>query len=377
MAETTFIHTADLHLKGSGEESFLLLRWLLEKCVQRDAALLVAGDFFDSEDAAAHLRGSVRALFNEAPDVPKFILPGNCDQGAFSEKIDYGVEVYLLDTPPFTCGYHEDVEIVGFPFVPNSSLRSQLDGYRVPGDGERPVVAVVHGTYFSRTNTSFFLDVHERGQEYFPIYSYDIEDIEACYVALGHYHAQHSSFVHKDSVLCYPGTPLALSGAEVGMRTVVAITVDAETGETDIERLPVPIGNYNVGAEIQVFPWYEEDALTELEQLLRGRADSRAAMAAQLRGCIRIPGSEMDEKLAQLERKFGEQYAQLHLLNETTSYRSLTGTMGSLGESCCGGATPLLVRDFVTRLAAIGELDRETKTKALEVGLRAFLLSNA
>jgi DNA repair exonuclease SbcCD nuclease subunit len=356
VSNATFIHTADLHLKESAEESLELLRWLLSKCAERGAALLVAGDLFDSETEAVHMRESVKEVFSEAAGVPKFILPGNRDAGAFPEGIDYGPAVYLLNGAPFTSGYHEEVEIVGFPFVPNSSLRAQLEEYNVP---EKPLVALIHGTYFGRESNAFFQDVRERGDDYFPIYGCDLDDIDANYVALGHCHARHASFVRNDIVVCYPGTPVALSSRETGIRTAVAVSVDALSGEVNIERLPVPVGVYNIREDMEVFACEEEEALNRLEQSLRERADSRASMSTRLRGNIHWLERDMNDRLAALRHKYTGKYAKLIMRNETVSYRSLIDERP-------------LVRDFMARLSAIEGLDGETKARALALGLRGF-----
>ncbi len=356
MAEVTFIHTADLHLREPGEEPLQLLRWLLDKCVEHNAALLVAGDFFDSEEEAARLREKVKDIFSQVPDIPKFVIPGNHDTGAFREGIDYGPEFYALNSPPFSLGYHEDVVIAGFPFVTNSSLRAQLDEYRAPG---KPLIAMAHGTYFGRGQAAFFEDVRERGEEYFPIYSCDLEDIGADYVALGHYHSQHASFVHGEMVICYPGTPVALAGRETGIRTVVALTVDTETGEVDIERLPVPVGVCNIRENIQVFAAEEEEALTRLEQLLQDRQDGRVSLTVRLNGTIHMLERELNDRLAEFREEYADRFAKLIVRNETVSYRSLVDERP-------------LVRDFMARLAAIEDLDEETRARALELGLRAF-----
>ncbi len=356
MPEVAFIHTADLHLKKENEDWPELLQWLLDKCMERDAALIVAGDFFDSKDESIKTREGVREVFDRSPDVPKFILSGNSDADAFPEGADLGGEVHLLDTPPYTTKSHRGVEIIGFPFVHNSSLRSQLGDYGAP-DG--PVVAVAHGTYFSKGTSVYFADVRERGGDYFPIYSSDLEDVGACYVALGHYHAQHSSFVHKETVVCYPGTPLALSGRETGIRTVVSATIDTESGEVDIERVPVPVGVYNVREEHDMFACFEEDALAAIRNSLRDRADGRANMTLRLKGNIHLLERDMNDRLSALRKEFGDKYARLTLRNETTSYRSLIDQKP-------------LVREFMARLAAMDDIDDETKARALELGLHAF-----
>ena len=356
MPEVTFIHTADLHTRESSEESLQLLVWLMDKCVERNAALLVSGDFFDSEDEARRLREKVKEIFSRFPDIPKFVLPGNHDTEAFPEGADYGPEFYPLNTPPFTLGYHEDVTIAGFPFVSNSSLRTQLEEYHPPG---RPLVAMAHGTYFGRGNTEFAQDVRERGQEYFPIYSSDLEDIEADYAALGHYHAQHASFAHSDMVVCYPGTPLALTARETGIRTVVAVTMDSETGDVDIERLPVPVGVCNIRQTFEVFACEEEETLARLERFLEDREDARVSLTVRLKGNIHMLEREMNNRLAELREKYTSRFAKLVLRNETISYRSLID------------ARPL-VRDFMARLAAIKDLDEETRARALELGFHAF-----
>jgi DNA repair exonuclease SbcCD nuclease subunit len=356
LPEVAFIHTADLHLSKVNEDWPELLQWLLDKCMERDAALIVAGDFFDNKEESARTRERVREILDKSPGVAKFILSGNSDAGAFPEGADLGSEVHLLDTPPCTVMSHRGVGIVGFPFVHNSSLRSQLAEYDAP-DG--PVVAVAHGTYFSKGTSVYFADVRERGGDYFPIYSSDLEDIGACYVALGHYHVQHSSFVHKDTVVCYPGTPLALSSHETGIRTVVSATVDTESGEVDIERVPVPVGIYNLREEAEVFACSEEEALAGIRESLRERADARANMTVRLKGNIHLLERDMNDRLAGLRKEFAAGYARLTLRNETTSYRSLIDQKS-------------LVREYMARLAAIDDLDDETKARALELGLHAF-----
>jgi DNA repair exonuclease SbcCD nuclease subunit len=356
LSEVAFVHTADLHLKNENEVWPELLQWLLDKCMERDAALIVAGDFFDNKEESVKTREGVREVFDRSPEIPKFILSGNSDADAFPEGADLGSEVHLLDTPPYTVKSHRDVKIVGFPFVHNSSLRSQLADYGAP---EGPIVAVVHGTYFSKGTSVYFADVRERGEDYFPIYSSDLEDVGASYVALGHYHGQHSSFVYGESVVCYPGTPLALSSRETGIRTVVSVIVDTESGEVDIERIPVPVGIYNIREEHDVFACFEEDTLEDIKNSLRDRADNRANITVRLKGNIHLLERDMNDRLSALRKEFGGKYAKLTLRNETTSYRSLIDQRP-------------LVREYMARLAAIDDLDDETKARALELGLHAF-----
>lgn len=356
MSQATFIHTADLHLREMAGEPLELLRWLVGKCVEREAALLVAGDLFYSADEADGLQEEVKEVFGEGSEIPKFILPGENDTGAFTQGADYGPGVHLLSGAPFTVGSHRGIEIVGFPFTSNSSLRAQIDDYRAP---DKPLVAVAHGTYFGRGHAAFFEDVRERGEEYFPIYGSDVNDIGAGYVALGHYHSQHISFVHGDSVVCYPGTPIALSSKEVGIRTVVAVTIDTETGETDIERLPVPVGAYNIREDIEVFACAEEEGFSRLERALQERADARAALTVRLKGNIHMLERDMNDRLAGLRQKHSGRYGRLVVRNETVSYRSLIDERP-------------LVREFMAKLAAVEDLDEEARARALELGLRAF-----
>lgn len=356
MSEVAFVHTSDLHLRDENEDWPEFLQWLLDKCMERDAALIVAGDFFDSKEESVRTREKVREIFDRSPEVAKFILSGNSDADAFPEGIDLGSEAHLLETPPYTARTYRDVEIVGFPFVHNSSLRSQLADYDAP---EGPTVAIVHGTYFSKGTSVYFADVRERGDDYFPIYSSDLEDVGACYVALGHYHGEHSSFVSREAVVCYPGTPLALSGRETGIRTVVSAIVNTESREVDIERIPVPVGIYNIREEHEIFACFEEDTLEQMRNSLQHRADGRANMTVRLKGNIHLLERDMNDRLAALRKEFADKYARLTLRNETASYRSLIDQRP-------------LVREYMARLAAMDNLDDETKARALELGLHAF-----
>jgi len=356
LPEAAFIHTADVNLRESSEQSIPLVRWLLDKCTERNAALLVAGDFFESEDEAARLRSKVREVFAEAPDIAKFILPGNRDAGAYSENADFGPNFHALSNAPFSTAVHSDVHIVGFPFVSGSSLRAQLDDYTSPG---KPLVALMHGTYFGKGSHSYFEDVRERAEDFYPIYGSDLEDIGSCYAALGHYHKQHSSFVHKDAAVCYPGTPMALNSGEIGIRTVVAVKINTEAGETDIERIPVPLGTYYTRKDIEIFACSEEKSLADLEEMMQERADKRAVLTIRLKGNIHLLERDMNERLAELRGKYSGLFAKLVLRNETISFRSLIDERP-------------LVRDFMARLAAIEEMDEDTRARALELGLRAF-----
>jgi len=240
--------------------------------------------------------------------------------------------------------------------VANSSLRSQLETYLAPG---APLVTLVHGTYFGGGRTAFFEDFRERGEEYFPIYGSDTDDIEANYVAFGGYHSEHVSFVRGDTVLCYPGTPLALGSREIGIRTVALATVNTATGEVGIERLPVPIGTYNIREEIEVLACYENNALQRLERELAERTDRRASLTVRVKGNTRMLVTEVSDRLAELREKFTDQYAQLELRNETTSYCNLIDTRP-------------LARDFIARLALKEDIDEETRARALELGLLAL-----
>jgi hypothetical protein len=150
-----------------------------------------------------------------------------------------------------------------------------------------------------------------------------------------------------------------LTNKEIGIRTVVAITIDSGSSDVNIERLPVPVGTYNAREEILMLAGEEEETLDSLEALLRERSDTRAALVVRIRGDIQMLERDVNERLAGLRERYGSGYAHLVLRNETVSFRHLIEERS-------------LVRKFIAGLKSMDDLDEETRARALELGLRAF-----
>lgn len=352
MERLTFIHTSDLHLDEGHPERLEVLRWLLAAAKEREAALLICGDLFDSDHQARILRPAVRGIFDEFSGVDVFILPGNHDAESYSAGDDYGQPVRMLSSVPVEMFEYRGLKVVAAPFVKGSNLAAALATVSAI---EGPALLMAHGTYFAR-DSNFWKEVQERGAEYYPIYPQDLQGKPFSYVALGHFHSRFTIIRDSGAPLCYPGSPLPVTRAETGIRKAALVTL--ESGGVNVEPLPIGEGVYYISEVFDLLPELEDRMFSRLDAFLSENASIRAEVTISVKGSTQLSDAQINERIQGLKEAHSERYAGLKIDSGTQSH-------GGLLENS-------LVREFVMRLEEDASLDEKVRRLAVALGLRAF-----
>ena len=350
-----FFHTADLHLREDAKERFEVLTWIVEKAEEAGALLIIAGDLFDTNNAARTLGPAVRAIFDCHAQVAVFMIPGNHDM-ELSEEDYYGKNVKILSQRPFSILEIEgDIKIVAVPFAPGSRLAEALAEYE---PGENAAILIAHGTYFDEEFSYIPEEVKKRTEEYFPILPEDLAGQDFSYAALGHFHNSFRLIEKQGVKICYPGTPSAVTAADVGKRQLAMVSVPEDGSVCQVSALTVPVGRYNLTDTFWFTPGEEQKVISEMEEFLEKSKDTYASVNIELVGFSSTSDQELEASFENLREKFSQEFADFERQNRTISYKDL------LEENP-------LVREFVARLQS-EEGPEEVRDKALELALKAF-----
>ncbi len=354
MSKVTFLHTADMHFEAKKPDRLEALDWTLAKAKEWDAALIISGDLFNTDQDAQLLHGPVSEIFGAYQDVPAFIIPGNYDSKAFASGADYGDNVSLLWKTPFAEAEFRGIRLVGVPHQANSCLTKAINSL----DSSGVSVLIVHGTFFNEATLPVRQEAKRRGADFFPVYLDDIEGNDIVYVAMGHYHSGFMSFDNHDKKICYPGSPISLDESEIGLRKVAKVDIDSESGELNLTEHTVEVGSYKLRAEFTIFPGREADALRAVVNYLSQNRDKRADVKIELHGILNIKVSRLDHALRTIMDKYEKKFYRLNIINNAVSYQHILDRH-------------LPARDFIERLEKCA-VSEPVKNRAIEFGLRAF-----
>jgi DNA repair exonuclease SbcCD nuclease subunit len=231
------LHAADLHLGRSfphlGDVGVARGRDLLDTferiCTEaldhEVAALLIAGDLFDTFAPPADVVGKVQGHLERLTraGVQVFIVPGEADSATYERSIwrreaFEGVHVFLAPTfeaQSFEVG-DTTLHVHGIAFdrsanpEPIGTLRTGALGVHI---------ALLHAT----------LDgpgAPVGANHYFPVDSTELFSSGVSYVALGHNHSRQQIPGRNGAFACYPGSPEGLDASEGGPRYVALVEFD-------------------------------------------------------------------------------------------------------------------------------------------------------
>ncbi|MCL1818935.1 MAG: metallophosphoesterase, partial [Spirochaetaceae bacterium] len=197
--------------------SFSVLDEILGLCEKKKCgALLLAGDVFDSRDAAENLRADFRAALEKLPSsCAVYFLPGNHEElGAKGpgslENFDFGRAKLLAEKPYSLHSFSAEAELLAVPFQRDCS------GYRdwkVPPKKKPLRILLAHGTVPGMAYTG-------PGEETDGILDEDLfAYFQADLAALGHLHAQ-ACVRRGDILVAYPGSARVWREGEEGKRCV-------------------------------------------------------------------------------------------------------------------------------------------------------------
>lgn len=227
------LHTADLHLGKSfsglertksdirKKELRQTLSRIIELAKAEDVdAVLIAGDLFDSNEAASDLNFA-KSLFAELGNICVFIASGNHDWDAYTNTcFSDNVHVFSNSLSYVTVG---DVQIFGASFKSTNQSETLLK--EIP-DSDDCKILVMHG------------DV--QSGEYNPMSIQALKQFDYC--ALGHIHVY--SGIKKDGMTTYAyvGFPEPTGFDDIGSGGVLIGTVGK--GFSDIKRVQLSCREY-------------------------------------------------------------------------------------------------------------------------------------
>ncbi len=241
------LHAADLHLDSpfSGlspeqarqrrREQRNLPRQLVELARSHGCdALLLAGDLFDSENAAPDTIDALRAAFAACP-CPVFIAPGNHDflaPGSAYLTADWPENVRVFKQPHLTAVELPQLRCrvfgAGFQSAYEPAL---LDGFSAPQDGWTNVM-VLHG------------DALNPGSPYNAVTKEQIARSGLRYLALGHIHQASGLLTAGSTAYAWPGCAMGRGFDELGAKGAYLVTLT----ETDcaLDFLPLEGRRYEI-----------------------------------------------------------------------------------------------------------------------------------
>ncbi|AFV12714.1 putative metallo-dependent phosphatase [Thermacetogenium phaeum DSM 12270] len=222
------LHTADVHLTPGAPERMEAFRTVCRMVQELAcAALVVAGDLFDSPEAALDLRAEVRELL-ESVEGEVFVIPGNHDAEAFRSGEYYGRNVHVCCGPEAFRWEVDGVPVVGVPYLPGREGGEALRRLALRQESS-PLVALVHANFYSSSLSACYF-LKENGHSGAAcLWDRDFEDFPPSYIALGHWHNPTlPAFAVNDVRAAYSGTPYPLARRETGERRVFLVEVSPE-----------------------------------------------------------------------------------------------------------------------------------------------------
>lgn len=251
------IHTADVHLDSPMRTNFTeeqaarrraelvnTFRKMTEKAEEiGSAAVLIAGDLFDTDRVSRTSRGVVTEAIKGHPDVRFFYLRGNHDvDNSFGEMEELPENLYMFGkdwTSYRISGNGRDVVITGREL--NGTESSDLAG-ELNLDPEDFNIVLLHGQVGSGASREPGIPVIDPGK-------YAGKNID--YMALGHIHSMQEGKIDVRGIWMYPGCLEGRGFDECGPKGFLELDID-EARRTFVAR-QIPFARrtfYAVRAEL-------------------------------------------------------------------------------------------------------------------------------
>jgi DNA repair exonuclease SbcCD nuclease subunit len=217
------LHTADVHLREYDDASWRALQQLTDIGKREDIGLLViSGDLFDEGIDAENLRPKIRELFT-GNGFPIVIIPGNHDAESFLPGQYFGEDTHIIHDiiQPFE---KDNVRVFGLPFerIEGDLLLGKLRSLKPLLTTDKENILLYHGellnTFFSYSRA----DLGDEGSgRYMPTKLDFFDDLNIQYVLAGHFHTRFDVLnLPNGGFFVYPGSPIAITRRETGIRKV-------------------------------------------------------------------------------------------------------------------------------------------------------------
>lgn len=285
------LHTADVHLTPSAPERMEALKIVCELAGELGCAgLLIAGDLFDTPEAAATLRAEVRELFDSCQqDI--FLIPGNHDAPAFRSGEYYGRNVHTCSETAVKWEL-QGTPIIGIPYLPG---RQGVDLLHTHVQGESsPCIVIMHTNFYDSSLSALYFSDEKDDSRSSCLWEHDLATLPEAYIALGHWHNPTLPPVKINNVqLAYSGTPYPTSKGENGARH--AFLIDVSSRGIDVQGVKIPGVPCRERASFFFVPGQEKKIFKEIELFLEQHADPDLILDLEIGGWV---GSISEEKCA-------------------------------------------------------------------------------
>jgi len=295
------LHTADLHLKGYGDDRWeSLLRLIEVGKKERIEGFVISGDLFDKGIDAENLRPRIREIFS-GTGFKIVIIPGNHDKDAYKRGMWFGEDVIVLTelNTPFE---HKGMRIWGMPFEPieGEEILRRLRWLANNLTNATSNMLLYHGelldAFFSRR------DFGDEGEErYMPVKLSYFKDLEIDYVLAGHFHSRMNSWkLENGGYFVYPGSPVSITKREIGRRHVNIFEVGKPPRE-----YPLDTSHFE-DVVIEFNPFSDNKPIETVKEGLDG-LHKEARVILTLKGFLNGKAIGMDEgELAEKIKKITE-----------------------------------------------------------------------
>lgn len=240
------IHCADIHLdskmsanltKEKAKERKTELLTTFQNMVEYGAAhevaaIMIAGDLFDTKNVSATARNVVKELILGHPGIEFYYLQGNHDEGSFTggfSEIPENLHLFGTSWTSYMLG--KNVCITGVELNPENS-GSVYNTLSL--DVDRQNIVVLHGQESAYNSKDKAEIIHLTA----------LKNKGIDYLALGHIHSYKKERLDGRGIYCYPGCLEGRGFDECGEHGFVMLTIDETTGT--IESSFVPFASRNL-----------------------------------------------------------------------------------------------------------------------------------
>ena len=230
------LHSADIHLKEYRDDRWKTMEKLIEIGKKEEIdVFVISGDLFDQKINAENLRPKIREIFsNNGFNI--VLIPGNHDCDCYKTGMFFGDDTEILTNLEESFEY-ENVVFWGFPFesISEDNIFEKLCSLKSKLDTRKTNILLYHGelidTFFSRRD---FGD--EGGERYMPCKLSYFNDLNFDYVLAGHFHSRFDVWEFTDGrYFVYPGSPIAITKRERGIRNVNIFEIGKSPEQYPIE----------------------------------------------------------------------------------------------------------------------------------------------
>lgn len=225
------------------------------------AAILIAGDLFDTRNVSARARGTVRDLITTHPTIDFYYLQGNHDEGSFLsglQELPGNLHLFSEEWTSYSLGESGRVTLTGAELNGENGARLY---YALALDTTQCNLVMLHGQESE----------HAAGDRAEIVHLDALRGKGIDYLALGHIHSYRMERLDGRGVYCYPGCLEGRGFDECGEHGFVLLDINEEKGEIASQFVPF------ASRRLYTIPVDVTGARTTMEVLSRMREETDRA----------------------------------------------------------------------------------------------------